>query len=157
MPLEDDETISIELRNLGYAQIAAFDQQATDGEALIFYENSQIENAVVYRNKLSGRVGNYLENYDVRIELHGNEITNICTCGSDRKICTHAIALLYGWINDAADFMNLSHVLADIRKVAKSQLMDIVANIIQQQPHMANAFLARKKMDWDEIDPEPFV
>ena len=133
MPLENDDSISAELQSLGYAQIAAFDEEATEGEALLFYENSQIENAVVYKNKLSGRVGNFFENYEVRLELHGNEITSTCTCDSERKICLHAIALLYGWINDAADFMNLSHVLADIKKIDKSRLMDIVANIIQQQ------------------------
>ncbi|MBN1465898.1 SWIM zinc finger family protein [candidate division KSB1 bacterium] len=157
MPLEDDDTVAVELKNLDYAQIAAFDQEAADGEALLFYENSQIENAVVYRNKLSGRIGNFFENYDVRIELHGKEITNSCTCSSERKICLHAIALLYGWINDADDFMNLSHVLADIEKIAKSQLMDIVTNILQRQPHMAALFLARKKLDWDEIDIDSFT
>ena len=155
MPLENDDTISKELRTLGYEQVAAFDEEVAQGEALAFYENSQIENAIVYRNKISGRVGNFIENYKVRLTLHGNEITNACTCESNRKICVHAIALLYGWINDAADFMNLSHVLADIEKIEKSRLLDIVANIIQQQPHMADVFLARKKLDWDEIDPEP--
>jgi hypothetical protein len=156
MPLENDVTISTELKNLGYEQIAAFDEEVTAGEALAFYENSQIEDAVVYQNKISGRVGNFIENYDVRLTVHGNEIINSCTCESDRKICLHAIALLYAWVNDAADFMNLSRVLADIEKMEKSRLMEIVANIIRKQPHMADIFLARKKPDWDEIESEPF-
>ena len=155
MMLENDTTISTELKKLGYEQIAVFDEEATDGEALSFYENSQIENAVVYRNKISGRVGNFIEGYDVRLAVHANEITAACTCESERKMCMHAVALLYGWVNDADDFMNLSNVLTDIKKMKKSQLLDIVANIIQQQPHMADVFLAKKKLDWDEIDLDP--
>lgn len=155
MPLENDMTIAAELRNLGYQNITAFDEEATDGEAWAYYENSQIENAVVFHNKISGRVGNYFEKYDVRLTLHGREISSSCTCASDQNLCLHAIALLYGWVNDAADFVNLASVLIDIAKLDKAQLMNIVANIIQQQPHMADIFLARKKLDWDEIDPDP--
>ncbi|MBN1481368.1 hypothetical protein EH223_03250 [candidate division KSB1 bacterium] len=156
MPLENDATIAAELKSLGYRNIAAFDEEATGGEAWAYYENSQIENAVVYRNKISGRVGNFFEKYDVRLTLHGQEISSTCTCGSGQHICRHAITLLYGWVNDAADFVNLEDVLIDIAKLDKAHLLNIVANIIQQQPHMADIFLARKKLDWDEIDPEPF-
>jgi len=155
MPLKNNATIAVELQELGYEQVAAFDAEVTDGEALSYYENSQIENAVVYRNKISGRVGNFFENYDVRMTLHGQEMSSTCSCESERKICMHAIALLYAWVNDAPDFLNISSVLADIEKMDKATLMDIVANIIQQQPHMADIFLARKKLDWDEIDLDP--
>jgi hypothetical protein len=157
MPLKDDATIAAELRNLGYEQIAAFDADATNGEALLYYENSQVDNAVVYRNKISGRVGNFIEKFDVRLTLHGREISSSCSCDSSRKICQHAIALLYSWVNDASDFVNISNVLVDIAKLEKSQLLDIVVNIIQQQPHMADVFLAPKKPDWDEIDPDPMA
>ena len=157
MPLKNENTIAAELRTLGYREIAAFDEDATDGEALAYYENSQIENAVVYRNKISGRVGNLFEKHDVRITLHGREISSSCTCQSERKICLHAISLLYGWVNDAPDFLNFANVLEDIATLEKSELLDIVANIIQQQPYMADIFIARKKLDWDEIDPEPLL
>ncbi len=155
MPLEDNPTIARELRELGYDQIAAFDEEATRGEALAYYDNSQIEKAVVYRNKISGRVGNYFENYQVKIVIHGNEITSICECDSERRICRHAIALLYCWVNDAQDFLNVAEVLNKIEKVEKTRLLEIVANILQHEPHMAQAFLEKKMLDWDEIDPEP--
>ena len=157
MPLENDKTISRELRQLSYEHIASFDDEATMGEALTYYENSNIDNAVVYRNKISGRVGNYFENFDVKIAIHDKEISSSCSCDSEQKVCMHVIALLYGWINDAQDFMNISTVLAEIQKMKKERLVDIVANMLQKQPHMADIFLARKKPDWDEIDPEPLV
>ncbi len=155
MPLENDDTIADELKKIGYEQIAVFDADATDGEALSYYENSQVENAVVYRNKISGRVGNFFEKYDVRITLHEQEIISTCTCDSGSELCVHAIALLYGWVNDAPDFLNIANVLNDLKKMDKAKLLEIVANIIQQQPHMAEIFLARKKLDWDEIDLDP--
>ncbi len=155
MPLEQNDTIVDELKNLGYEQVSAFDAEAADGEALSYYENSQVENAVVYRNKLSGRVGNFFEKYDVRLAMHGQEISSTCTCDKAPDICMHAIALLYAWVSDAPDFLNISDVLVDLEQMEKSKLLEIVANIIQQQPHMADVFLARKKLDWDEIDLDP--
>jgi hypothetical protein len=155
MPLEQNDTIADELKKLGYEQVSAFDAEATDGEALSYYENSQVENAIVYRNKISGRVGNFFEKYDVRMALHGQEISSSCTCEKSPDICMHAIALLYTWVSDASDFLNISDVLADLEKMEKDKLLEIVANIIQQQPHMADVFLARKKLDWDEIDLDP--
>lgn len=155
MLIENDSSISIELRNLGYPEIAAFDEEATHGEALGYYENSQIQDAVVFRNKLSGRVGNFFESFDVRLAIHGNEIACSCTCDSERKICMHAISLLYAWVNDGSDFTNLTHVISELENVEKSRLLEIVSNILQQQPHMAQQFLQKKNMDWDEIDRDP--
>lgn len=155
MPLHEYPPIDNTLLELGYDQIAAFDEEATRGEALAFYDNSQIEDAVVYRNKISGRVGNYFENYQVKVVVSGNEISSTCECDNERKICRHAIALLYAWVNDAQDFLNISDVLYEIEKMDKERLIEIVTNIIQHEPHYAQTFLQKKEIDWDEIDPEP--
>ncbi len=155
MSIQNDTTINSELRNLGYQEIAAFDEEATHGEALAYFENSQIQDAVVFRNKLSGRVGNFFETFHVRLAIHGNEIACSCTCDSERKICMHAISLLYAWVNDGDDFINLAHVIKKLETFDKAHLLDIVSNILEQQPHMAQLFLQKKKIDWDEIDSDP--
>ena len=153
MPLKDNQSIVKKLQELSYEQIAAFDEEATRGEALAYYDNSQIEGAVVFRNKVSGRVGNYFENYLVKVSIYDNEISSACECDNERKICHHAIALLYAWVNDAQDFLNIATVLEEIEKMDKERLLDIVANILQHEPHMAQAFLKKKDLDWDEIEP----
>ena len=155
MSAEKKNIFAKELQQLDYNQIAAFDEQATSGEALAFYDNSQIENAVVYQNRISGRVGNFIENYQVKVIVYGAEISSTCECDNERKICQHAIALLYGWVNDFEDFLNIDDVLRDIAKFEKKQLLEIVANILQHIPHLAPAFLKKKDLDWDEIDPDP--
>ena len=157
MPLKEYPPIDAGLLELGYEQIAAFDEEATRGEALAFYENSQIENAVVLRNKISGSVGNYFENFQVKVVVAGNEISSTCECDNERKICRHAISLLYAWVNDAQDFLNIADVLREIEKMDRQRLVDVVGNIIQHEPHMAQVFLKKKEIDWDEIDPEPHV
>jgi len=155
MPDRNKNKFSQELQKLDYNQVAAFDEEATRGEALAYYDSSQIENAVVFRNKISGRVGNYFENYQVKVIVNGPEISSTCECQNERKICLHAIALLYGWVNDSQDFVNIDEVLRDIEKMDKKQLLEIVANILQQAPHLAPVFLKKKIPDWDEIDPDP--
>ena len=155
MPFKDNPSVENKLLELGYDQIAAFDEEATRGEALAYYDTSQIEGAVVFGNKISGRVGNYFENYQVRVAVSDNEISSTCECENERKICLHAIALLYAWVNDAQDFLNIDDVLQEIKKMDKDHLLDVVANILQHEPHMAQAFLKKTDIDWDEIDPVP--
>jgi len=155
MPYGKKQNFAKELQQLDYNQVAAFDEEATRGEALAFYDNCQIENAVVYRNKISGRVGNYIENYQVKVVVYGPEISSTCECDNERKICQHAIALLYGWVNDSEDFLNIDKVLCDIEKLDKKQLLEIVVNVLQHAPHLAPAFLKQKTLDWDEIELDP--
>jgi uncharacterized Zn finger protein len=153
---EEKTTVAEELLNLKYNDIVVFDEAAAENEALPYYEQSQILDAVVFRNKLSARVGNYFESNRVRLAMHGKELSSRCTCDSEKQICIHAVALLYAWVNDAQDFMNLADVLAEIEMLEKSRVIEIVANILQQQPHLANDFLQKNKPDWDEIDQDLF-
>lgn len=157
MFLKADHAVAVELLNLTFDDIASFDDETANGEGEAYYEQSQVIDAVVYRNKLFARVGNYFESHRVRVTMHGQELTARCTCDSDNRFCIHAITLLYAWVNDAPDFMNLSEVLTEIAEMDKARIMEIVVNILQQQPHLAGEFLKKIKPDWDEIDPEPFV
>ena len=157
MFLKSDHAVADELLNLNLDDITAFDDETVNGEGEAYYEQSQIIDAVVYRNKLFARVGNYFESHRVRITMHGRELTVRCSCDDDKRFCVHAVALLYAWVNDAPDFMNLSDVLTEIAEMDKARIMEIVMNILQQQPHLAGEFLKKIKPDWDEIDPEPFI
>ena len=149
------DAVSDELLNLDLASVEIFDRDITDGRGREYYESSEITRATVFRNKLSGTVGTFVQGYQVDISLHGNEIAAICSCNTNRKICIHAIALLYSWIFDGDDFLNISTVLQQIETLEKSSLVLIIKNIIRQYPGLADVFLARDKAEWYEIDPEP--
>lgn len=157
MSIDRKPSIVTELKNLLFDEVANFDDETVSGEGLAYYESAQIFDAVVFHNKLSARVGNYFESRQVRVEMHGKEITSFCTCEDGKQMCIHAVALLYAWVNDAADFMDLETVLLDIGKLEKARLVEIVKNILQQQPHLAHLFLQNEKPDWDEIDADPLI
>ncbi|MDZ7315756.1 MAG: SWIM zinc finger family protein [candidate division KSB1 bacterium] len=148
--------IDAALATLTHEDVVSFDNELLNGEGISYYENSQVLDAVVYRNHLSGRVGNFLEVHHVRIVSHGRELTCHCTCRSRKNICVHSMALLYAWANDGQDFTNLSDVLAQIHDWDSVRLREIVINILQKQPHLAGDFLKKHIPDWDEIDPDPF-
>jgi len=150
-----DDNVSSDLASLDSVQIEALDRNAASGKAKEYYENVQVTRATVYRNKLYGRVGNFLEEHQVEITVHENEISSSCTCGEARNICKHAIALLYSWVNDGRDFRNIGKTLIEIKKMDKERLLEIVSNIIRLHPDFIDLFLARQRPDWDEIDPDP--
>lgn len=152
--MKNDE-IYAELRNIELSDVQTLDRNATSGKTQDYYENSQISSAVVYRNRISGVVGNFVEMHQVEITLHENELAASCTCSNSRSVCKHAVALLYAWVNDGMEFTNVEQALHQIKKLKKEQLIDIVTNIIRQNPSAIELFLAKDKPDWDEIDLDP--
>ena len=143
--------------NLSYSEVAAFDQAVTSGEALNYYDNSQINRATVYKNKISGRVGNYFDFYDVLVTFHGSELVSSCTCAesTEHNVCVHAIALLYGWVNDGGDFTNVADALNKISELPRERLEIIIKNILRRHPHLIDDFLDPDRAEWDEIDQDP--
>jgi len=65
--------------------------------------------------------------------------------------------LLYSWVFDGNDFLNVANVLEEIDNLEKSRLMDIIKNMIRYNPNLVDIFLAKDKLDWDEIDSDPFI
>jgi len=155
MQSDKNEKVAIELRQLQLEHIEALDREVAGGKALEFYENSQITRATVFRNKISGRIGNFLEGYDVEISLHGDEIATSCTCRRSHRICKHSVALLYSWVNDGRDFLDVGLTLQEIKAMDKDRLVEIVSNIIRQNPSFADLFLAKKITDWYDIESDP--
>jgi len=154
MILHDDK-ISKDLIALDLSQIEALDRNATDGTSRDYYESCQINSATVYRNKISGHVGNFLESNKVEITFHGNEITSSCSCQESREICKHAVSLLYSWVNDGIDFIDIETVLEEIGEMDRDGLIEVISNIIRINPSYIDIFLAKQKPEWDEIDPNP--
>ncbi len=155
--INSENNIASELLDLKVAQVEIFDRDITAGKTREYYESCEVTRATVFRNKLSGKVGNFVQNFDVEITVHGNEFVSSCTCNNNRQICKHAVALLYAWVFDGGDFLNVAHVLEEINKLDKSRLMDIIKNMIRYNPNLVDIFLAKDKLDWDEIDSDPFI
>ncbi|HOH09137.1 MAG TPA: hypothetical protein PLF89_16560 [bacterium] len=146
--------IAPDLQNLQLSQVETLDRETTGGKGLAYYETALISRPAVFHNHISGRVGNYVENYDVRITFHENEIAGSCPCQRSRKICKHIIALLYSWVNDGGEFLDVEDVLTEVRAMKKEQLLVVIENIIRQNPEYAELFLKRQPPDWDEIETE---
>ncbi|HNW58523.1 MAG TPA: hypothetical protein PKI62_02460 [bacterium] len=145
--------IDPELQNLELSQVESLDREATGGKGLEYYESALISRPAVFHNHIYGRVGNYLENFDVRITFHEDEIAGSCPCQRARKICKHVVALLYSWVNDSEEFLDVEEVLVQVRAMKKEQLVGIVENILRQNSELAELFLQTQQPDWDEIDP----
>jgi uncharacterized Zn finger protein len=149
------DKIADELKDITFAQVQRLDEESTDGRSFEFYERSQVTKATVYANHLSGVVGNYVESFEAQITAHGNEISGSCTCGRTGKICKHVITLLYAWVNDGSEFLNVEHVLSEVKGMEKKRLVEIVSNIIRHEPRYVDLFLATTNPEWDEIDIDP--
>jgi len=146
------ERKSNRLNDMTLEQVEALDHEASGGKGADYYASAMISRAAVYRNHISGRVGNYIEYHDVKVTFHENEMASDCTCRSSRKICKHIVALLFAWVNDRDDFLDVQEVLNKVSKMDRDQLLVIIENILRQNPEFADIFLKKKAPEWDEIE-----
>ena len=143
------------LNELTWEKVARFDEQATNGEAWSYCENSQVRDATVYQNHLYGRVGNFVEEFQVQIAVSDQEISSSCTCSSSRDTCIHVIALLYTWVSDSEDFIHVDRVIEQLKSFSKDELVSTIARILRNYPQLSETVLEKDLKDWDEIDRDP--
>ena len=150
---EDLYTIAPELREINERQIGILDQENTDGEGWNYYCNGQIVRAAVLGNRISGTIREYTEEFDVVIRVDLHEVTTSCTCGTKQGVCKHIVALLYSWIHDKEDFINIGDQIKKLHNMEKQQLIDVIERIVQNDPINVR-FFSDYSLDFNELDVE---
>ena len=150
---EDLYTIAPELREINERQIGILDQESTDGEGWNYYCNGQIVRAAVLGNRISGTIREYTEEFDVVIRVDLHEVTTSCTCGTKQGVCKHIVALLYSWIHDKEDFINIGDQIKKLHNMEKQQLIDVIERIVQNDPINVR-FFSDYSLDFNELDIE---
>lgn len=150
---EESYTIAPELVAITERQIGILDQENTNGEGWDYYCNGQIIRAAVWGNRITGTVREYTDEFDVLIRVDQYEITTSCSCGTRQGVCKHIVALLYCWIHDKADFINIGDQIKKLQNMEKQQLIDVIVRIIQNNP-INIRFFSDYELDFDGLDVE---
>jgi len=145
--------ISPDLKTINERQIGILDQENTDGQGWEYYCNGQIIRAAVLGNKISGTVREYFEEFDVEIRVDHHEISTSCTCGTRDAICKHSLALLYSWIHDQRDFINIGDQIKRLHDMEKYELIDVIERILVNDPVNVR-FLNSSSFDESDLDVE---
>lgn len=153
---EESYEIAPELTEINERQIGILDQENTEGEGWDYYCNGQIIRAAVSGNRISGTIRDYLDEFDVVIRAEQHEITTSCTCGTRQGVCKHIVALLYSWIHDKEDFINIGNQIKKLQGMEKQQLIDVIERILQNDPINVR-FFSDYSYDLDSIDMEGLI
>jgi uncharacterized Zn finger protein len=146
---KEEYEISSALKAITEKQIGIIDQENLNGEGWEYYCNGQIVHAAVLKNKISGATREFLEEFQVTIQMDEHEIMTSCSCGTRNGVCKHVVALLYSWINDQQDFVNIGTLVERLHDFEKQDLINLLQRIIENDPVNAR-FLDRQ--DYDEND-----
>jgi len=153
---EDSYKIAHDLEDINERQVGILDQENTDGEGWEYYCNGQIVRAAVLGNRITGTVREYTDEFNVEIRVNSHEITTYCTCGTRQGVCKHIVALLYSWINDKDDFVNIGDQIKRLHQMEKQELIDVIERIIQNDPINVR-FFHDSSVDGDGVDMEGLV
>lgn len=127
-------SISSALNNITERQIALLDQENTDGLGWDYYCNGRITQPTVLNDRISGLIKELGEVFQVEITAHENEISSKCSCGIRDGVCNHVVALLYSWVNDRADFINIGTLIGRLQHKDKSELIELIERIFANDP-----------------------
>jgi len=150
-------SISPLLENISQQQVVVMDQDNTDGEGWDYYCNGQVVHAVVFKNEISGIVREYLDDYKVQIRADEFEISCMCTCDSENVICKHVVALLYSWVNDKSDFINLQNFIEELEIMDKESLIKAVEQFIADDPRNIKFFEKQKNYEQSNMDYQGLI
>jgi uncharacterized Zn finger protein len=117
-------------REMTHEQVELLDQRATEGASWEFYCGSYIHHPAVFGHKLSGKVQDAIDEYFTEIRISDKEMVTDCSCGERSGVCKHAIALLYGWVEDSDGFVNVADTLERLRHKDQEDLLEILGRII---------------------------
>lgn len=148
---KEEYEVSSALKAISEEQIGRIDQESLNGEGWEYYCSGQIVHAAVLKNKISGAIREYLEEFQVSIQMDEHEIMTSCSCGTRNGICKHVVALLYSWINDQQDFVNIGTLVERLHDFEKQDLVNLVQRIIENDPGNARFF------DVPEYDESDFL
>ncbi|HDI51952.1 hypothetical protein DRP98_08710 [candidate division KSB1 bacterium] len=132
--------VSPYLLSLNEAQVIQLDQEGADGQGWEFYSNGHIMKAAVFRNQISGKVADGSHFHFVRIRAEEQEIMASCTCNQEGYLCKHIVALLYSWIYDREEFLNVETSLQKLQELPKKELIAIIGRMIQYDPQNIDYF-----------------
>ena len=130
-------SISVDLDNITERQIALLDQENTNGLGWDYYCSGRITQAIVSNNRISGVVRELADEYQVEIVAHENEISSKCSCGYREGVCNHVVALLYCWVNDRENFINMGTLVGQLQHKDKQELIEIIERIFEDDPAKA--------------------
>jgi len=130
MDMTTDYKISPHLREITHEQVALLDQRATEGSSWEFYCSSYIHHPTVFVHKISGLVQDAIDEYFTEVRVDNKRMVTDCSCGERSGICKHAIALLYGWVDDDEGFLNVADTLERLQHKDKNDLLEILGRMI---------------------------
>ncbi len=126
--------ISPLLENITQEMVTALDQEATNGQGWNYYSNGRIVYATVYQNEISGIVREFINDIRVKIVMTEEELQYSCDCNLEGKVCTHIVALLYSWVFDNSEFINMRETMQQLHEFDKDQLIDILERLLLNDP-----------------------
>jgi len=153
---EETYKISHELKYINERQVGILDQENIDGEGWEYYCTGQIIRAAVLGNRITGTIREYFDEFNVEIRVDSHEVTTSCSCGTRQGVCKHIVALLYSWINDKDDFINIGDKMKQLHGMKKQELIDVIERIIQNDPINVRFFRDRS-LDGDGLDVEDLM
>ncbi|HEX9973256.1 MAG TPA: SWIM zinc finger family protein [bacterium] len=153
---KEEYEISSALKAITEKQIGILDQENTNGEGWEYYCNGQIVRAAVLKNQISGTIREFLEEFHVTIQVDEHEIMTSCSCGARNGVCNHIVALLYSWINDQQDFINIGTLIERLHDLEKQDLINLLQRIIEHDPINAR-FLDNPEYDENDFQLEGLI
>ena len=144
--------IASELYEIEQQHVTNLDHEVSNGESWNYYCNGQVINPIVFKNEISGIVREYLKDYKVQIKIDEHEMSCLCTCDSEDTVCKHIVALLYSWVYDHEEFVNVGEVITQLQDMDRDMLIKVVERFLTDDPQNIKFFNKQRDLELSEFE-----
>ena len=148
--------VSDALRSITQEQVTELDQESTGGEGWEYYSKGFVSGATVCQDVLLGQIRELSAVNNVEIKVRGQEIYTSCSCSRTGGVCHHAIALLYAWVDDAENFIDVGKAINELAQLDKEQLVKILQRILIRAPKFISLAVGRFTEEDSDVNEEDF-
>jgi uncharacterized Zn finger protein len=131
--------------------VARLDHERTNGEGWIYYSNGRIVYATVYQNEMTGIVREFRNDIHVKINLDKEELHYSCDCETDNGMCKHIVALLYSWVFDSTEFINMADVILQLEEYDKPHLISVLERLLLNDPQNIRFLNPSKELEYPDF------
>jgi uncharacterized Zn finger protein len=145
-------TNTINLNTITSEQVIHLDQDNTNGDGWTYYCNGQILCANVFKDEISGVIHEFVEDFSARVKVDDYSLTCSCSCSSDGVVCKHIVALLYSWVYDRQEFVDLNSVIENLHNIDKESIIKMIERFLVDDPRNLEIFKKTKELEDIEVD-----
>lgn len=111
----------------------------------------QVQQPFRLPNRIQGVVQEE-QSFLVEVRVQNDQLSYVCSCPQVEagEVCSHALALLWAWVEEPGKFLNQAELKERLQKYSKKEMLEIILDLAERVPEV-RSILKEEDQGLDDI------